>query len=308
MSETVSRRARCHPSVAALALACLMGASHAAEIQPLRESFLDAIFSQDSFGASPIDIRFNPGGVIHNADWRTIDLKAWGHVRGSLGALTESAGLAGSPTIPLFYVDGYVERGIPAPSVVGLARVGSAGVTVRADFQADLLPRPAGQWPCPPPDAHIPGCHVPSPAVGPAEIEAHRWRAAAVVAHELGHNLGLMHTLVENNLMDATLQDPVAYALTSLQVSTILSSRFVQTDAWGQRFISITPFAVLGAPVPEPDGWLLVGSALAVVGWRVRRRSQAPARQAERCRARRPSSELGSSATAAAASRAAMGR
>ena len=75
MSETVSRRARCHPSVAALALACLMGASHAAEIQPLRESFLDAIFSQDSFGASPIDIRFNPGGVIHNADWRTIDLK-----------------------------------------------------------------------------------------------------------------------------------------------------------------------------------------------------------------------------------------
>jgi len=249
-----------------------LGATHAAEIQPLREAHLDAIFSQASFGSNTIDIRFNPGQTIYNADWRVVDVSDDGVFSG----LTQAAGLRRSLTIPLFYVDAYTNAGA-ATNTVGLAWINAGGVTVKADFQADLLLKPYEQLPCGPELSHIRGCYIPSPAVGPVEIANHAWRAASVVAHELVHNLGLFHLESGPNLMNATLRDPANYTLNTVQVSTILQSRFVQTDAWGQRFISITPFAVLSAPaatpVPEPATWALVVSALAVVGWRVRGRA-----------------------------------
>ena len=81
-----------------------------------------------------------------------------------------------------------------------------------------------------------------------------------LLAHELGHNLNLPH--VDNatpNLMNPSLLGETT--LTPEQVSIMLASPLVQTDN-GQRFISITPFAVV---VPEP-GTVTFVAGLAILG------------------------------------------
>ncbi len=69
---------------------------------------------------------------------------------------------------------------------------------------------------------------------------------AEIIAHELGHNLGLDHFDDVPNLMHST-----TYGNTSLdaaQAASILQSALVQTDAAGKRYIAITPILV-----PEPQ-------------------------------------------------------
>lgn len=102
------------------------------------------------------------------------------------------------------------------------------------------------------------------------------WAASAtyggpLVAHELSHNLGLEHVADESNLMNAVLLGNTA--LSASQVTTILASPLVQTDGLGQRFILITPVAV----VPEPEIALMLALGLFTLvadGYR-RRRSMA---------------------------------
>ena len=89
---------------------------------------------------------------------------------------------------------------------------------------------------------------------------------AKLNSHELGHNLGLLHTAecatsVPDNLMDCQL---IGSDLTAGQVSTILLSGLIQTDVGG-KFVSITP--VLIVPVPIPPAVWLFGSALGLLGW-----------------------------------------
>lgn len=86
----------------------------------------------------------------------------------------------------------------------------------------------------------------------------------------MGHNLGLDH-LGGDNLMNAVLTG--ATMLTGTQVTTILNSPIVRFDG-SQRYISVTPIAVLAAAVPEPETWamMLVG-LLGVAGWARRRRA-----------------------------------
>lgn len=79
---------------------------------------------------------------------------------------------------------------------------------------------------------------------------------AVLAGHELGHNLGLPHYQAGANLMNASLTSNSS--LLASQVSTILSSPLIHTDAFGQRYISITPIAL----VPEPGAWLLMGLGL----------------------------------------------
>jgi len=92
---------------------------------------------------------------------------------------------------------------------------------------------------------------------------------AELLAHELGHNLGLSHggcglmlgTLNNNTCLDAS------------EVSTILSSGLVQQDRGG-LYIEINPWLVTAAQVPLPAaGWLLIGGIGALVAARRRRKA-----------------------------------
>lgn len=96
---------------------------------------------------------------------------------------------------------------------------------------------------------------------------------ANLIAHELLHNLGLDHFgFDDQNLMAPILMSGMG-TLNSAQVDLMLLSPFVQTDTSGQRFIAVTPYAVLAEPaigVPEPSSLALAGLGLALA-WRSRR-------------------------------------
>jgi hypothetical protein len=85
--------------------------------------------------------------------------------------------------------------------------------------------------------------------------------AAGLMGHELGHNLDLPHSSL--GLMWGFLPY-VNTELSPQEVATILQSPLVQIDSNGQRFITITPIAIVGAPVatPEPSTLLLFSAAL----------------------------------------------
>ena len=79
-----------------LALAGAVLPVQAADVQPLRESYLDAIFSQPGFGSQTIDIRFNPTQTIYGEDWLVIDVDKGfpDDGPGSIWGLTQAGGLA----------------------------------------------------------------------------------------------------------------------------------------------------------------------------------------------------------------------
>lgn len=97
---------------------------------------------------------------------------------------------------------------------------------------------------------------------------------ANLLAHELGHNLWLPHVDDNTNLMNAFLITGFG-TLSSGQVSTILASPLVQVDEGGQRFIEITPYAVVAGSGTAT----LMLVALAGLGWHVRRTAAAPPAQ-----------------------------
>ena len=100
---------------------------------------------------------------------------------------------------------------------------------------------------------------------------ADRSDGAALIAHELGHNLGLDHVVDRGNLMNPIFTD--ATNLTLTQVTTMLASDLVQFDAVAQqRFIRITPIVI--SAIPLPISLPLFLSALIALGVRPRRSSE----------------------------------
>lgn len=89
---------------------------------------------------------------------------------------------------------------------------------------------------------------------------------AELIAHEIGHNLGLEHT-AGTGLMGPTLNGDAT--LSAAEVTTIRTSPLVQTDL-AARFISVTPVLLRATAVPEPAS--CVALLVIVVGGVVRRR------------------------------------
>ncbi len=93
---------------------------------------------------------------------------------------------------------------------------------------------------------------------------------ANLEAHELGHNLGLDHVNGSGtNLMNPYISSN--FSLDAGQIQAILANPLVQTGSHGQRFLSITPIAIV-ASVPEPQTWAMLALGLFSVMARARRR------------------------------------
>src|SRR5262245_30776350 len=80
---------------------------------------------------------------------------------------------------------------------------------------------------------------------------------AILMAHELGHNANLEHNRFDGLM---SLFPPHGTELFDYEVATILQSPIVQTDSTGQRFIQITPIAIVDTP--EPSTPLLLSGGL----------------------------------------------
>ena len=136
------------------------------------------------------------------------------------------------PTIDIFFVDAINECGGDlSPLIIGCGDLSGNKIVVKSSFAAGVF-------------------------------------GAALMGHELGHNLGLGHVdFPPANLMNPTLNGSIA--LTTSQPNTILGSPDVQIGPGGAHFILITPFAI----VPEPATMLF---ALAGAVWLLQRARRRP--------------------------------
>ncbi len=97
---------------------------------------------------------------------------------------------------------------------------------------------------------------------------------AQLLAHELGHNLGLAH--VDQSLTER-LMNPFLFGGTLLsagEVAQLLLSPLVRTDLNGQRYININPVLIIASVrnnVPEPASLGLLFGALLAAGLGTRR-------------------------------------
>jgi hypothetical protein len=203
-------------TMAALAILLLSPIAEAAQVV-IDEAGMNALFSQPSFGNTPISIRFNPAKQIAAPELLVIDNLT------ELKALYDLA-TDPAPTVTAFFVD-------------QLNVCGAVELDVNGTWHG-----------C----AQLPG-HLFVENFPSAQLEP-----AILMGHELGHTLNLGHEFASpSNLMSVFF--PHGPDLMEEQVAKILLSPLVQTDSSGQRFIQITPIAIVS---PEPSTLLLLGGAL----------------------------------------------
>ena len=219
--------------VAASCIALLASATSHAGFVTTNEAGMDSIFSQVSFNGNTIDIRFGATQTIFNTSLLDIDSAA------ELNFLA-SPTFGASPTVRMFFVD-------------SISHCGGSGSFLGCAFQ--------------------PGSVI---ALNSSSVAG--GNGAKTMSHELLHNLGLDHVLPDSgtNLMNPTVGSDV---LTTPQADFIrgfgsgnAAGPLIQSDGGGQRFIMITPIAVLASPVPEPGTYGLMIAGLALLGVVSRRR------------------------------------
>lgn len=187
----------------------------------INESGLDAIFSQSSFGANTVDIRIGPTTQFVRPD--LLDISTDAEI-GDLFSL--HTGL--SNIVNFYYVDTISSCGSINPSIIGCGQVGGPNFVVESLYAADNS--------------------IPSGGIITVGNQ--------LLAHELGHNLGLSHR-TGNDLMNPFINGFMD--LNATEVSIILASPLVQTDTGGQRFITINPVLIMAAEaIPEPSSAILL--------------------------------------------------
>ncbi|MGV7210748.1 PEPxxWA-CTERM sorting domain-containing protein [Oxalobacteraceae bacterium A2-2] len=224
------------PHVLLPVLLCCAGAVQAGSVT-LYENQLDAIFGVAGLG---IDIRIDAARTIVHPDWTVLNQAEFNTMAGYSYAHS-TLGVA-AKAVPVFFIDSFDPSlgGAPTSGVIGLGWVGLGGLAV---------------------NSYVAGNAV---------------YGSTVVAHELGHNLGLSHGGIHGDLMYPNLDaSGSATHFESYEISTILRSSLVQVDALGQKYIEIAPFAVVAAlPVPEPASWAMLLGGLGLIGAMRRRNAR----------------------------------
>lgn len=221
-------------------LAGLASAANAGFVT-INEAGMDTIFSQSSFGANAVDIRFNPVQVVHNTALLVIDANFDAE-------LDQLGGIVGpGNTVGMFFVDSIGYCGRPTSSTVGCAFINDNVIAMNSSFAAG--------------------------AFG-AKLASHELGHALGLVHPTNPS-DPINPAIATNLMYPTVNASSTANLTTGQVSTIFSSSLIQIDSvTHQRFISITPYQVLAdvvSHVPEPGTLLMAGVGVAVVSGVARR-------------------------------------
>ncbi len=229
--------------LATVALLGGAGVASAGYVTTFNQTAINDIFSQTSFGGFNIDIRFNDALSIVAPTLLDIndDAEFIGNNGSSLSSLANMLAVPNF-TVAVFFVDKISHCGGPGSNIIGCGSNPGGLIALNSAAAAGSI-------------------------------------GSVLFAHELAHNLGLEHLTVSGNLMQASITGGTM--LTTAQVGTFLDlstgaskSPIVRFDA-GQRYISVTPIAVLAAaPVPEPQTWaMMIAGLLGVAGWARRRRA-----------------------------------
>lgn len=180
-----------------------------------QEAALDSIFSQTSFGSTPIDIRI--GAATEIVFPSLLDISSDAEISQIFGMHVGSANI-----VNFYFVDTISAcGGTISASIVGCGELPGNDFVVESSFAAGGF-------------------------------------GGELLAHELGHNLGLGH-LNGSFLMNPFLNSSTV--ITVAEVTTIHNSSLVQTD--GQLFwIDINPVLIVAQaskpdPIPEPSILLL---------------------------------------------------
>lgn len=218
----VSRVAARRIALIAAAVLTLPSATAFAGFITIDQAGMDAIFSQSSFGSTPVDIRFNPPETIVDPNLLVIDDPS------DLAALVALAPDP-APTVDAFFVDQIDVCGFEQEPTVNGSFAGCAQLPGHVFVEDSALAVP---------------------------------EAAPLMGHELGHNLNLQHNLFSQADLMWPFYPP-GTELTEQEVALLLQSPLVQTDPTGQKFIAITPIAIVATS--EPATFLLLGGSLGVL-------------------------------------------
>lgn len=219
-------------AIAALLIAPVTQAAYVT----INEAGMDGVFSQASFGQTPIDIRI--GAVTQFVRPTLLDISSDAEIDQVFNLHVGDKNI-----VNFYFVDTISACGLIDAGIIGCGELPGNNFVVESDWAANTAIPPGGNI----------------------------TTGVNILAHELGHNLGLSHRF-GNNLMNGFVtgfQD-----LNFAEVADIRVSPLVQHDANG-FFIMINPVLIVAAAtaVPEPSTIFLVLVGLVAVGSWTRVRS-----------------------------------